>query len=262
VANGELRLESVGNLRELGGLPTVDGRQVVRGLIYRSASLHEMTAADRLVLERRRIRTVIDLRSAWEQGHQAYTWPAGRHVAAPLADDDAVAVIWHAFMDGTMTEEAMADWWTTTGVFDAPAQFPGSVQAVFRALLEAAPGDAVLFHCTGGKDRTGAVAALVLRALGVTREATIADFLASNETMATPERLEELAARLNRGRPRPLSPESLWALSGVKAEWLDEMLGRLAARYGSVETYLSDALGLTEADLDDLRDRYLEPAEG
>ena len=258
--NQELRLEKVANLRDLGGLATPDGRRVTAGRIYRSGSLDEMTDADRRALEALRVRTVVDLRSAWERRLHPYEWPAGRVVAAPLASDDAVVFIWGSFIRGTLTEAEMADWWTTTGVFDAPARFPQSMRAVFTALLEGGPGEAVLFHCTGGKDRTGAVSALILRALGAAPEAIVADFVASNGMLATPERLEELAARLNQGREQPLSPEALFALSGVKAEWLDEMFGRLAARFGSVDAYLSDALGLADGDLAALRDRYLEPA--
>lgn len=257
----DLQLERVANLRDLGGLPTGDGRRVARGCIYRSGSLHEMTDDDRRALEARRIRTVIDLRSSWEQGYQPYVWSSGRHLAAPLADDDDVVFIWGSFLKGTLTEAEMLDWWTTTGVFDAPMAFAESMRAVFRALLEAAPGDAVLFHCTGGKDRTGVVAALILRALGATPEAITADFVATNQALASPQRLEELAARLNEGRDQPLSPESLFALSGVKAEWLDEMYRRLARRYGSVEGYLHEALGLTAADLARLHEQYLEAAE-
>ena len=115
-------------------------------------------------------------------------------MAAPLASDESVAAIYRSFMEGTLTEAAMADWWTTTGVFDAAGEYPESVRAVFTALLEAAPGEAVLFHCAGGKDRTGAVAALILRALGAAPEAILADFVATNDSLATPERLEELAA--------------------------------------------------------------------
>jgi hypothetical protein len=83
--------------------------------------------------------------------------------------------------------------------------------------------------------------------------------VASNGALATPERLEELAARLNQGREQPLTPEALFALSGVRGEWLEVMFGRLAARFGSVEAYLAEALGLAHADLEALRDRYLEP---
>ncbi len=259
---GEIRLERVANLRDLGGIPVGRGLRVVAGRIYRSASLHEMTDADRRSLEERRIRTVVDLRSAWEQAHLAYEWPYGRHVAAPLASDESVAAIYRNFMEGTLTEAAMDDWWTTTGVFDAPDEFPQSVRAVFTALLGAAPGEAVLFHCAGGKDRTGAVAALILRALGAAPEAILADFMATNDSLATPERLEELAARLNRGRDKEISRQALFAISGVQAGWLDIMFGRLADRHGSVEAYLHDALGLTGADLEALRQGYLEPAAG
>ena len=34
----------------------------------------------------------------------------------------------------------------------------------------------LLFHCTGGKDRTGAAAALILLALGVPTETVVADY--------------------------------------------------------------------------------------
>mgnify|MGYP001132340668 CR=1 FL=1 len=40
------------------------------------------------------------------------------------------------------------------------------------------------------------------------------------------------------------------------------MFGRIAARFGSVEAYFRDTLGLTDADLAALRHRYLEPATG
>jgi protein-tyrosine phosphatase len=259
---GEVLLAKVANLRDLGGIRVGRERRVIPGRIYRSASLHEMTDDDRRALESLRIRTVVDLRSAWEQRHLAYAWPFGRYVAAPLASDESVIAIYHNFMEGTLPEAAMADWWATTGVFDAAAEYPESVRAVFAALLEAAPGEAVLFHCAGGKDRTGAVAALVLRALGAAPEAILADFMATNDSLATPERLEELAARLNQGRETEISRQALFAISGVKAEWLGIMFARLAARFGSVEAFLRDALGLTEDDLAALRERYLEPAEG
>jgi protein-tyrosine phosphatase len=256
----ELDLEHIVNLRDLGGLPTMDGRRVMPGRIYRSGSLHEMTEGDHRTLEALGIRIVIDLRSSWEQAFLGYTWPGGRHVAAPLASDESVSAIYQRFMSGTLSEAEMDDWWTTTGVFDAAGEYPDSVRAVFRALLEVGPGEAVLFHCAGGKDRTGLVAALILRALGARPEAILADFMQTNEALASPERLEELAARLNRGRGTPVSQQALFAISGVKEEWLGTMFHRIAARFGSVEAYLHDALGLTDDDLAALRERYLEPA--
>ena len=53
-------------------------------------------------------------------------------------------------------------------------------------------GPPALFHCAAGKDRTGVLAALVLDAVGVERDAIVADFALTNE------RLERVGARLRR----------------------------------------------------------------
>ena len=54
----------------------------------------------------------------------------------------------------------------------------------------AEPGGAVVVHCAAGKDRTGVVVALALSAAGVSREAIVADYV------ATGDRLEAVLARL------------------------------------------------------------------
>jgi len=58
----------------------------------------------------------------------------------------------------------------------------------------------VMFHCTGGRDRTGITAALLLQVLGVSREAILSDFVLSTKylterTAATPSPTTELDAQ-------------------------------------------------------------------
>ena len=252
------RLEKVQNLRELGGLPTADGRRVVSGRLFRSGSLHEMTTADRAVLEGLGIRIVIDLRSAFEQARQPYEWPAGRKVAASLAQDEAVAAIFGRFQAGTLSERDVEDWWHLTGVFDIPVERRESLRTVFLTLLAAGPTDGILFHCTGGKDRAGVVSALILEALGVTRAAVIGDFLLSNVGAAS--RAAEFIEWMRRATGRAMTPETAYWLAGVKGEWLETLLGDLAERYGSVTGYLRDELGIGAVEVAALQGRYLEPA--
>src|ERR1700750_1782253 len=59
-------------------------------------------------------------------------------------------------------------------------------------IMAAPDGLPALFHCAAGQERTGVVAALVLDAVGVEREAVIADFALTNE------RLDRVAGRLRR----------------------------------------------------------------
>ena len=77
----------------------------------------------------------------------------------------------HYFVDGRSHQEAFYD---KHHLFTYGGQFAG----FFRLVLETEKG-AVLYHCTQGKDRTGIASALLMAALGASREAIVADFDAS-----------------------------------------------------------------------------------
>ena len=231
------------------------------GRLYRSGSLHDMTDDDRSALEALGIRTVIDLRSEWERRQHPYEWPRARIVLAPLIDDELVASINVRFRAGTIPSEELEDWWQLTRVFQAPEEHSSSIRVIFDTLLQAGPGDAVLFHCRGGKDRTGMVSALLLDALGVTREEILADFMLSSE-IADDERVtENLAVIIDTAGLNSLSEEALSALTGVRREWLDTLFRRIEDRFGSVKGYLTDHVGIDDRALARLREMYLEPAE-
>ena len=54
-------------------------------------------------------------------------------------------------------------------------RFPERIEEVLDAIEQASPGG-VLFHCVGGRDRTGMVAIAALAAAGVTPEAIADDY--------------------------------------------------------------------------------------
>lgn len=257
-----LRLEAVLNIRDLGGIATSDGRRVAPGRLYRSASLHQMTDADRSSLEGLGIATIIDLRSNWERGRQAYSLEGARMVSAPLVTDERMASIVARFDGGTLTSEELEDWWTFTGVYQTPGEHLEAIRRVFDEFLGIPPGGAVLFHCRGGKDRTGVIAALLLEALGVPRPAMVRDFLLSNaagDDVAATEDFARLAATLQRSG---LSGRAIEAMTGVEEQWLHTLLDGISSRYGSVRSYLADTVGMGETGLRRLRETYLEPPGG
>jgi hypothetical protein len=149
------------NARDLGGLRTRDGRMVRRGALFRSGAPDASWEAVRA----QGIVTVIDLRNADERGAAG----AGS-VSLPL--------------DG-IEDTAFWDQWTSRVEFGTPLyyapfleHFPGRAAAVVAAIAGAPPG-AVLFHCQGGRDRTGLIAMLVLAALGVADEDIAAEYALS-----------------------------------------------------------------------------------
>jgi protein-tyrosine phosphatase len=136
-----------------------------------------------------------------------------------------------------------------------------SVRVIFDILLAAGPHDAVLFHCRGGKDRTGMVSALVLHALGVTPEEILADFMLGSGDLTGKRVREDLAAIIEQETLESLTDEALFSLAGVRREWLDTLVTRIEERFGSVTGYLTDHVGIGERGIARLREMYLEPAE-
>ena len=60
-------LDGAMNVRDLGGLPTDDGGETVRGRVLRADNLQDLTPADvRRLVDDLRVRTIVDLRTTIE----------------------------------------------------------------------------------------------------------------------------------------------------------------------------------------------------
>lgn len=253
----DIGLERVHNLRDIGGKPG-HGDSVVRmQRLYRSGSPDAMTVADRDTLHGLGIVTMIDLRSRFEQDHRPYEWD--HKVSAPIAHDKSVAAIFEQFQAGTLSSEQLEDWWSLTRIYDAPFDHLAALRRVFDTLLEAGDEGAVLYHCTGGKDRTGLVTALILEALGCPRHEIREDFLRTNTDVEDlMKRSEEFAAFVEKARKTGLTSDALFSLTGVKTEWLDKLFHAIERRHGTVTRYLEEAVGIGETGVERLRALYLE----
>lgn len=107
---------------------------------------------------------------------------------------------------------------------------------VVRSLLVATRP--TLVCCTSGKDRTGVVCFCAQRALGVSHEDALADYLATNVANA-----EVNAADLRALARRGISPQRLEvarSLFCAREEYLDAFLGAVVQAWGSFEAYLDE----------------------
>ena len=236
------------NLRDLGGIPAGEGRQVRRGTLYRSAALGELTAPERAALSSLGVRTVVDLRNNDERAAQPTPWAElgwggywARDYRRPGHGD-----MGHIFTNDTLTHERSLDFMLKF-YRDVAYDHVEAIRRLFRAVAD---GEGpVLFHCTSGKDRTGASAALLLSAAGASREAIVADYLAT-------EAFDILASPAFRNSP-PERREALRPIYSVHASYLDTMFDAIDARHGSVEAYLRDVLELQPGDLAALREQLV-----
>jgi protein-tyrosine phosphatase len=231
------------NLRDLGGLPTSDGRRVRRGLLFRGASLHRLRPDQLDLLAPLGLRTAIDLRTSPEATAGSYPNRATtvhgmpifeRSPKFPAAVDDPAA---------TLTETYL--WMLEQG--------RESIPRIFTLLAEPATYPTVIF-CAAGKDRTGVVCALVLDQLGVDRAEIAADYALSDEpAQALRRRRAELGASRQDLVPAGIYRAPDRAILGF-FDAVDE-------RFGSPSDYLG-GIGVPVAEIRErLRDLLLEAAE-
>ena len=115
----------------------------------------------------------------------------------------------------------------------------------------------LLFHCSAGKDRTGVAAALILLALGASRETVMEDFLATNTCRpgAVQECLDVYRQMLEQSpEVRPI----LELVSGVRPESMQAVFDAIDRRYACMEDFFAAEYGMGPEQLQLLRDRCLE----
>lgn len=254
-------LKSAPNFRDLGGLPTRDGRTVRAGLVYRSDALDALDADDLAQLAALSPRVCCDLRSDGERRQRPHRWPAG---AEPRVLNLAVATDIRVLMPELVRElrgnatEAGAVALMQHLYRDLPGVCVPVLRQVFALLLdESAEHLPLVVNCTAGKDRTGFVVAMLLGALQVPDEVILADYLRSNAAANRASLQDKVARLLHELLGASAPPDMLAAIIAARADYLGAALGRIADDHGSVDGYLADAIGLAAADRERLARRLL-----
>jgi protein-tyrosine phosphatase len=246
-------LEGAPNFRDLGGYVTADGRRVRHGQLFRSGVLSDLTDADLDRLTGIGMKTVVDLRSPGEIAERPNRLPPGATgVEVPVTDVSMSPKDWAARLANGATEGMGAEMLLTGN-----RAFARELRAAFARVLALAMDASqrpMVFHCTAGKDRTGFASALVLLSLGVPVDAVVDDYLESNARLA--QRHEQYLAQM---RDSFGDVDAMRELLEVRREYLEAGLDAIVDDFGSVDTYLRDALGISGDVRDRFRDDLLEP---
>jgi protein-tyrosine phosphatase len=225
------------NARDVGGLPTDDGRVVREGVLIRTDSLQYLTPAGIEAFRRAGVARILDLRREGEIADAPNPFAADplwvHHPIQAAADPE----------HGQSTIVDACIW-----LLD---QRPELFAAAVKAIADETEG-AVVVHCHGGKDRTGMVVALALSVAGVPEEEIVADYFLTQERLQ-PWVDEQLAAE-----PDTSKHAEMIEFRDTRAESIVAILRHLDTQYGGPEAYLRHG-GLTDADLDRLRGRLVTP---
>ena len=260
-AGQSIPIATVPNLRDLGGWSTPDGR-VRPGLIFRSAEFANLQGDDATAFGDLGIRSVYDFRTEDERAANPNVVPDGIElVAIDILADSAQAgpAMLMKVMGDPKAAEEMLGGGKALGLFEGSYRelidLP-SARAGYRDFFEqiASPDhQPSLFHCTTGKDRTGWAAAALLLLLGVDEEDVYADYLLTNEQLTGMTKpISDQFASIG-GDPAVLAP-----VLGVQKEYLAAAITEMKSKYGDIETYFTEGLGLSPETVETLKSTYSE----
>ena len=144
------------------------------GALIRSETIDRLSPEGRRALRDYGVRTIIDLR---EHDERSEDCEGIETVHVPLDRIDEDPDFWVDWMHGPQFG---------TPLYYGPfvERFPERLDEVLDAIEQAQPGG-VLFHCVGGRDRTGLVAIAALAVAGVPPEVIADDYVRGAERAHT-----------------------------------------------------------------------------
>ena len=258
----QIGISSAHNARQLGGY-IIGDKQIKKDLLLRTARLSSLSADDSLLLaEKYKVQCIYDFRSAGEIQTAPDVIPGNsRHLPLSISfsDSDGQAD-YKVESDAQMVQmllanaehpkiQAMCEVMYDMIFFEERSQ--EVYRRFFADLLTVDPADgAVLWHCTQGKDRAGCASAMLLAALGADRNLIMADFTLSKHyydphTAKIPTATEA-------------QQKAISTLISANPAIFEATLDKVEARYGSLENYLTECIGVTPEMMETLREKFLE----
>ena len=171
------------NARDLGGLVTIDGKQIRHHRLIRADALHNLSKKGKESLLRDyELKAVVDLRTETERREKPDpVIPGVDYMELPLFEESTAGITREEYSSSQLTSVPDMRFLYRHMLSDDFSV--RQVAKVVRAIMAVEDGG-VLFHCTAGKDRTGVIAMLLLGILGVSADDILEDYIYTNATGA------------------------------------------------------------------------------
>ena len=279
-SNHFLRLEGTNNCRELGGFVNKQGKVIKYHKLLRSDRLNSLTDTDIACLVDYGLKTIVDFRGAGESeqtpnriipGTEYISLPVHEESRQgnPLSEQEMLQIFVEASKgdkNAANNKEADKNAADTNVDLHMKKSYRNMVtdphaQAAFRKFFhllithEKEKG-ALLFHCAMGKDRTGFASALILYALGCSKETVLKDYLLTNASVE--DRIDQIKEGLKQKGASEETAAVVYNLMLVKQSYIESAFEEIYKIYGSIDAYLKQVIGLGEQELGILSSLYLD----
>jgi protein-tyrosine phosphatase len=251
-----LPLKGVVNFRDMGGLLTLEGRRVKKGILFRAAELTGLTEEDKIYLETLNLKYVFDYRDNVEADSKPDPMIGqAKNERVPVHVEDRTTA--HASSEEMVKGEYYKLFTNEmfTNMYEKMPIQNASYQRLMTLLKRPEENLPLVHHCTGGRDRTGVGAMLILLTLGVPYDTVLEDFLISNRT------LEDFHNKMFDEAAKYVSEEELARFRDallLQENYLQASMDSIASTYGNFETYLAEEFGITQEIRERIKDYCLE----
>jgi len=242
----KVNLQGAANFRDIGGYSTATGKIVSLGKIYRSAEISKLTDVDIKNLEDRNITVDIDFRGQ-QEANQApdKLWKNVDYLRCGAGSEKITN--WMASLKTVHNGDSLM-----RNFYRDIDSLGMRYKELFQKLLLQKKSEAIVYHCSAGKDRTGIATALILYVLGVPKQTIMDDYEASNYYRKA-ENIKMANMIASMGIDRAVVNDMMT----VKASYLETTFNALINKYGSIDNFLAKELGIGSHEKIVLQEKYL-----
>ena len=256
-----MTFDKLNNTRDIGGMETLDNRQIVTGKLFRSGQLSDLSLSDQEKLKELGP-IIIDLRTDAERSERPDVQIDGiEHVHISVLDDLTAGISREAgsleelfkkfILDPEQARQYMSEMYRGFVSDNSVSKYAEFVRIIIQS------ESPVLWHCTAGKDRAGIGAVIVEEILGVSKEDIISDYLSTNEFIKNDVRFITDLFKKKAGITDARVDESLGLMLGAEKEYIDSFYQAVKDSYGSMDGYIRDGLAVSDEDIRIMKNKYL-----
>ncbi len=244
-----VKMENAYNFRDTGGYKTADGKEVVLGKVFRSDAIDKLSDKDLKTFKDRKITTVVDFRGVEEAKKAQDRLPENtNYLLCPAGSNNLPTA--QDMVKFLKDKNFLFDMYGEGGL----PYFGERYRSLFVRLLTLKPNEALLFHCTGGRDRTGMASALFLKILGVPQEVIEDDYVASNFYLAKNPTMKNMYSGLS--KMAGMSEAEIKTQMELRPELIRNFFGAINKKYGSVENFFQVEMGIGPREIAVLKQKY------
>ncbi|MGO4710500.1 tyrosine-protein phosphatase [Chryseobacterium sp. 2TAF14] len=245
-----VKMEGAYNFRDTGGYKTTDGKEVALGRVFRSDAIDKLSDKDLKTFKNKKITTVVDFRGIEEAKKAPDILPENtNYLLCPAGSNNLPTA--QDMVKFLKDKNFLFDMYGEGGL----PYFGERYRSLFVQLLALKPDESLLFHCTGGRDRTGMASALFLKILGVPQDVIESDYVASNFYLAKNPTMKNMYSGLS--KMAGMSEAEIKAQMELRPELIRNFFAAINKKYGSVENFFQVEMGIGPREIVVLKQKYL-----